>query len=791
MENQPGESVAVRVPFGEVSSYSFNQTIVRSAATASIRQLWSTVTYPVRQLWSTVIYPFGQLCWELISLSSGEIYDYNPYIVDNPFFSGPRRTHYILLLWTLYIILLPITLTWKLLTRKPILTGYQIFAISCIAVSLDPFFFYIPIINQENKCLGVDKKLRNTLLVLRSVTDFASVLHIVSQVRDWTIDQHPDSHTDTDSYFDPELRPTSSLLQKLIKSIVEAINGRMPWLSVSLVIDFLALLPIPQVAIVVVFFRMGGSKFFLKRTILNVFLIFQYVPRVCQIYLSSRKLERIGIWVRGAFNFFLYILAGHVLASFWYFFSIQREISCWHQTCRNVIGCTSTYECGDSSSKNISLLNELCPISSPNAAVFDFGIYLDILQSGNTGSIDFSKKFFYSLWWGIRNLSNFGTNLETSSYVWENCFAILIGLIGLLLFLYLIGNVQTYIQLATTKSVKIEEKAEELRRSRINKKYREMKMWMSSNGLPEDLKTTIREYIKKSNLAEKYIDAPVDLKFLRSVLPYDVKESMLDRLKVKALKKVPMFESVDERDLKDDCKCLDLYPSIYPENSYIFRAGERCDRVIFIIEGVIELTDTTSNGAETMGSSSMIMTERLEKGQYYGEELLNWASLNYELDYEDCSDTSPISTRDVKCRTKVEALCIDADDLLDFLVVVSGHCYWRQNKWVKRTLPHENTDETLKKTNLQSATTELEEIKESKKMKMKNKELHKGSGEPREDVAVTGASTSTTVEQRLERIIQLQGDMLREQLVLARQNRDDIATLGRKLDDMAVILATL
>ncbi|XP_062009259.1 cyclic nucleotide-gated ion channel 1-like isoform X2 [Rosa rugosa] len=608
MENQPGESVAVSLPSSPV------YRLERSAATASMRKLWSTVTYVINQLWSTVIYPFGQLCWKLISLSSGEIYDY---IVDEYYCSLSVMIRYILL-WTLYIILLPITLTWKLLTRKPILTGNQIFAISCIAVSLDPFFFYIPIINQENKCLGVDKKLRNTLLVSRSLTDFASVLHIVSQVRDWTIDPNPDYHTDTDSYFDSELRPTTSRLQKLMKSIVEAINGRMPWLSLSLLIDFLALLPIPQVAIVVVFFKMGSSKFFLQRTILNVLLIFQYIPRICQIYLSSKKLERIGIWVKGAFNFFLYILAGHVLASFWYFFSIQRETSCWHQTCRDVVGCISTYECSDSTPKNISLLNELCPISSPNAAVFDFGIYLDVLQSGNTGSIDFPRKFFYSLWWGIRNLSNFGTNLETSNYVWENCFAILIGLIGLLLFLYLIGNVQTYIQLATTKSVKIEEKAEELRRSRINKKYREMKMWMSSNGLPKHLKIAIREYIKKSNLAEKYIDAPVGLKILYDSATedrrYDIANSMVQFLTVKALQKVPMFESVDERDLEHACSILNYStPSIYPENSYIVRAGERCDRVILIIEGVIELTDTTSNGAETTGSSSMIMTERLEK----------------------------------------------------------------------------------------------------------------------------------------------------------------------------------
>ncbi|KAK9904373.1 hypothetical protein M0R45_000807 [Rubus argutus] len=77
------------------------------------------------------------------------------------------------------------------------------------------------------------------------------------------------------------------------------------------------------------------------------------------------------MWIEGSFLFFLYLLAGHALGAFWYYFSIQQELSCWYGAC---------------------------------------------------------KKFFYSFWWGLRNLSNYGTNLETSTYVWENCFAILISL---------------------------------------------------------------------------------------------------------------------------------------------------------------------------------------------------------------------------------------------------------------------------------------------------------------------------------------------------------------------------
>ena len=51
--------------------------------------------------------------------------------------------------------------------------------ISCaIAISLDPLFLYIPFIDGEKKCLGMDKMLRNVALILRSVTDITFLVDI-------------------------------------------------------------------------------------------------------------------------------------------------------------------------------------------------------------------------------------------------------------------------------------------------------------------------------------------------------------------------------------------------------------------------------------------------------------------------------------------------------------------------------------------------------------------------------------------------------------------------------------
>ena len=57
-----------------------------------------------------------------------------------------------------------------------------ILGVSCvIAVSLDPSFFYIPVIDEDKKCIGLDKKLRSISLILRAVSDIIGVINIILQ----------------------------------------------------------------------------------------------------------------------------------------------------------------------------------------------------------------------------------------------------------------------------------------------------------------------------------------------------------------------------------------------------------------------------------------------------------------------------------------------------------------------------------------------------------------------------------------------------------------------------------
>ncbi|ONI01499.1 hypothetical protein PRUPE_6G143100 [Prunus persica] len=378
----------------------------------------------------------------------------------------------------------------------------KIFVIACvIAVSLDPLFFYIPNINEKYKCLGKDKKLRTAALLLRSLMDLTFVTHMVHQIR---------------------------VTAKIVASEQVSRRGKSDWLCrrrelvkampwFSILIDFLAALPIPQLAIGVVFFRRKSSQYFRKRRIMTFLLLFQYLPRVYRIYLTYEELTRIKRWVRGAFNFFLYILASH-----------------------------------------------------------------------------------------------------------------------------------TYIQLATTKSENICQK--------MAMKDLEIQLWMSRNGLPEDMKTVIMKNVKQRLEQDK--DADVENMF--SILSQNNRKSIKRYLCMDTLKKVPMLQSTDERVLKVICNYLK--PVIYSENSYVIRAGEPLDLMLFITQGIIwTFAGTHVDGSGKLNSSSSSSTSSitrcLEKGDFYGEELLSRIST-----YISFSDL-PICTENVKCHTKVEAFALLAKDL--------------------------------------------------------------------------------------------------------------------------------
>ncbi|KAG2700633.1 hypothetical protein I3843_06G007800 [Carya illinoinensis] len=426
----------------------------------------------------------------------------------------------------------------------------KIFVLSCvIAVSLDPLFFYVPVINDDKKCLDLDDKMKTTAIILRSFTDIFYVIHIIFQFRTGFI------------------APSSRVFGRGVL-VEDAREIATRYLSSYFLIDILAVLPLPQ-----------------------------------------------------------------VFGAFWYLFSIEREATCWQQACgKNATCFNSSLLCDDRLYMDI-FLNNSCPVQTPNKTLFNFGIFLDALQSGVVESTDFPQKLFYCFWWGLRNLSSLGQNLSTSTNVWEICFAVFISISGLVLFSFLIGNMQTYLQSTTTR-------LEEMRVKR-----RDAEQWMSHRLLPEGLRERIRRY-------EQYKwqeTRGVDEENLLSNLPKDLRRDIKRHLCLALLMRVPMFEKMDEQLLDAMCDCLK--PVLYTEKSYIVREGDPVDEMLFIMRG--KLLTMTTNG----GRTGFFNSEYLKAGDFCGEELLTWA-----LDPHSSSNL-PISTRTVQALTEVESFALKADDL--------------------------------------------------------------------------------------------------------------------------------
>ena len=116
--------------------------------------------------------------------------------------------------------------------REPFLQTWSIIfvASSVIAVSLDPLFFYLPVINEDKKCLGLDKTLKTTAIILRLVTDTIYIVNIILQLRTGFID-----------------KPSQKLGRAKLNKDSKAIARRYLCTWSYFLIDIFVIPPIPQV----------------------------------------------------------------------------------------------------------------------------------------------------------------------------------------------------------------------------------------------------------------------------------------------------------------------------------------------------------------------------------------------------------------------------------------------------------------------------------------------------------------------------------------------------------------
>lgn len=512
---------------------------------------------------------------------------------------------------------------------RSLLLWNRLFVISCIlAVSIDPLFFYLPIFNHESYCLGIDVNLAVTTTTLRTVIDAFYLIRMAFQFRT--------------AYIAP-----SSRVFGRGELVIDPGQIAKRYLQRYFIVDFLAVLPLPQIVVWKFFQRSKGSEVLSTKQALLFIVFLQYIPRFFRFLpLTSELKKTSGVfaetaWAGAAYYLLWYLLASHIVGALWYLLAVERNDTCWRKACINSKKCNINYlYCGNRHMKGYSdwrsvreaILGIKCSVDEDHPP-FNYGIYTQAISSGVVTSRGFFSKFCYCLWWGLQNLSTLGQGLQTSTYPGEVLFSIALAIFGLILFALLIGNMQTYLQSLT---VRLEE---------MRIKRRDSEQWMHHRLLPQDLRERVRRYDQYKWLETRGVDE----ESLVQSLPKDLRRDIKRHLCLKLVRRVPLFANMDERLL--DAICERLKPSLYTESTYIVREGDPVDEMLFIIRGRLE--SVTTDG----GRSGFFNRSLLKEGDFCGEELLTWA-----LDPKSGASL-PSSTRTVRALTEVEAFALIAEEL--------------------------------------------------------------------------------------------------------------------------------
>ncbi|KAB2600227.1 cyclic nucleotide-gated ion channel 17 [Pyrus ussuriensis x Pyrus communis] len=502
----------------------------------------------------------------------------------------------------------------------------RVFIVSClVALFVDPLYFYLPMLGGDANtyCVKTDLRLRIVVTCFRTIADIFYMLHVMIKFRTAYVAPSSRVFGRGELVMDPK-----KIAQRYIRS--------------DFFIDLIATLPLPQIVIWFIIPATRSAQTDQNNNALALIVLIQYVPRLYLIFpLSLQIIKATGVvtktaWAGAAYNLLLYMLASHVLGAAWYLLSIDRYTSCWKSFCKkelNTTKCSLSYlDCDNLSRKGWASSTNVFENCNPANDNFKYGIFESAVTK-NVVSSNFITKYFYCLWWGLQQLSSYGQNLSTSTFIGETSFAILIAIVGLVLFAHLIGNMQTYLQSIT---VRLEE---------WRLKRRDTEEWMKHRQLPEDLRRRVRRFVQYKWLATRGVDEEAILRGL----PADLRRDIQRHLCLDLVRRVPFFSQMDDQLL--DAICERLVSSLSTGGTYIVREGDPVTEMLFIIRGTLD--SSTTNGGRTGFFNSIT----LRPGDFCGEELLAWALL------PKSTANLPSSTRTVKALSEVEAFALRAEDL--------------------------------------------------------------------------------------------------------------------------------
>nr|XP_011469005.1 PREDICTED: cyclic nucleotide-gated ion channel 1-like isoform X2 [Fragaria vesca subsp. vesca] len=404
-----------------------------------------------------------------------------------------------------------------------------LFIIVCaFAVFVDPLFCYIHVVEEDYTCFDYDFNLFWIYCGLRTACDAFYVIDIIiflcgiCKKRKGKI-------------FVSCGKPSSE--KKRALPLKEIFRKRC-LLPLSILPRILVSLPIPAVLLGLIIFLASNYEIYLDPFFVIIIITpFQYTLRIFLIYGSQRwrpiKKTTRGRWLKPLLDFLPFILASHLFGALWYRLAIQRHIDCWKSHCQELTGkscCSSfnAFECG--TTINAKRVQELCPTKVADPKIFDIGIYSYAVQSNVTcRSSHLLQRMSLSFWWALRNLSSFGSNLNTSMDTLENFFSIVISICGMALFLvYLNARVQE--SQSRSNQHKLKEKKQLMKP--------DIDLWLSKNDLShvkittkesKDLKTTMKKKTLKTviieNIDKLEENKDIDLQNIINVLPIKFKKT--------------------------------------------------------------------------------------------------------------------------------------------------------------------------------------------------------------------------------------------------------------------------
>ncbi|KAH9770618.1 cyclic nucleotide-gated ion channel 1 [Citrus sinensis] len=232
----------------------------------------------------------------------------------------------------------------------------------------------------------------------------------------------------------------------------------------------------------------------------------------------------------------------------------------------------------------------------------------------------------------------FGQNLEASTDILDNIFAICMTNFGVVLFVFLIGKMQS----DTERS-----------RSR-EQKLKEIKQGPSFGRLSSRLQQKIKNYKQQNWIDDKH----ADVVNLVNNLPQGLRSQVKGELGTELLRNVKEFERWGEKELVDLSDCLN--PVFFTDRTRIFREGDPIDEMVFVLEGKLWSHSARNVTIATSSDGHNGKKDYLRYGDFCGEELIAWAQQKVD---NPSSSNLPISTTTIQALTEVEGFYLLASDL--------------------------------------------------------------------------------------------------------------------------------